>query len=238
MSYRTLEKTEAKATIEQYEAEGEVHVEKKSLTKEEQYLRSQFSKEFSVKGPISPDKDYSLGLKLYVEWLPLGSIDLRQASDNGFWRNLTCRVVPDYVLRRWPAKNAPEDPLKLAHSRYYSQDQRNWLKIIWWMIHLSWQGSLSSTEATLKNLGSDAISQVVERTGVGGYNVDLCRKIIQKVGEYDNQASAEKALRRAMKLNTMRSQTIIPEFHDKGLEGYVSALFPDGPKNESRGGRH
>jgi hypothetical protein len=238
MSYRTLEKAEAKATIEQYEAEGEVHVEKTSLTKEEKSLRNLFSKEFSVKGPISPEKDYPLGLKLYIEWLPLGSIDLRQASDDGFWRNLTCRVLPDYVLRRWPAKNAPEEQLKLAHSRYYNQAQRNWLKIIWWMVHLSWQGSRSSTKATLKHLGSDAISQVVERTGVGGYNVDLCRKIIQKISEYDSQTSAEKALRRAMKLNTMRSQTIIPEFHDEGLEGYVSSLFPDGPKNKSREERH
>ena len=85
-------------------------------------------------------------------------------------------------------------------------------------------GHTGKTKKAVRNLGSDAISQVVERTGQG-YPVNLYRAIIARIGEYPDQTTAEKALRRAMKLNTMRIQTTVPEFYDLGLKGYADSLL-------------
>jgi len=232
MSYRTLDKISAKSIITSFESGAECLVEPSSLVASEQQLRKHFSERFyRPTGPEIPaDEDLKLGLTLYSDWLSLDEeIDPRMAADDGFWRNLTCRVLPDYVLRRWPEKPNAEGILKWNVDRYYNKPQRNWLKIIWWMCHLSWQGDKKSTEEALSKLGNDAISQIVERTGQGGYRVNLYREIIAKATSdaYPNQASAEAALRRAMKLNTMRTQTTIPEFHADGLLGYVASLFPE-----------
>ena len=135
--------------------------------------------------------------------------------------------MPDYVIRRWPSKINPEGVLKWNAERFYDKPQRNWLKIIWWMCHLSWQGDEASTKNSLDKLGSDPMSQVVERTGKGGYNVDLYRQIIAHAtsDKHPLQTDISEAVRRAMKMHTMRAQTIIPEFHKDGLKGYVDSLF-------------
>lgn len=226
MAYRKLQKSEAAEIIRRFEAAGKATVNEESLSDEEGQLRGYFAEKFPSKGPIGQSIDYELGMDLYTNLLCIEQIGLRQASDDGFWRNLTCRVIPDYVYMRWSkVEDDQENGKTWKHSRFYSKPQRNWLKIIWWMHHLSWQGDKNNTEKTLKNFGSDAISQVVERTGSGGYPVDLYRKITARAGTYENQTEAEGALRRAMKLNTMKMQTLIPEFCEGGLSGYVDSLF-------------
>ena len=221
MSYGRLEKAEAESIFERFEAKNVVEIDASSLTKDERSLRKYFNEQFAV--GISEKHDFPLGLKLYTDLLSLDVIDMRTASDDCFWRNLTCRVVPDYVCKRWPAKEKG-GVSKWNADRFYKKPQRNWLKIIWWMYHLSWQGTEEKTKKAVRNLGSDAISQVVERTGQG-YPVNLYREIIARIGEYPDQTTAEKALRRAMKLNTMRIQTTVPEFYDLGLKGYADSLL-------------
>ena len=223
MAYRSLEKAQAKTIFERFEAAGEVDIDSYGLTKDEKDLRKYFNQQFAI--GVSEKDDFPLGLKLYTELLSLEKIDMRMASDDGFWRNLTCRVVPHFVCKRWPPKEKG-GVVRWNADRFYSKPQRNWLKIIWWMCHLSWQGSHEKTKKAVRNLGSDAISQMVERTG-NGYPLELYRKIIEKVGVSPNQAKAEKALRRAMKLNTMRIQTTVPEFYGNGLSGYVDSLLKE-----------
>jgi hypothetical protein len=230
MSYRKIDKISARSIITNFEDGVECSVERNTLTTTERELRGHFSERFyQRKGTEIPaDEDLKLGLILYTDWLSLQEkIDQRMAADDDFWRNLTCCVLPDYVLRRWPAKPNAEGLVKWNADRYYNKPQRNWFKIIWWMCHLSWQGDKESTEIALRKLGNDAISQIVERTGQGGYRVDLYRAIVAKATSdaYPNQASAEEALRRAMKLNTMRTQTTAPEFYAGGIAGYVDDLF-------------
>lgn len=228
MAFRTLNKITARNIISDYEKSDEVDIDRSTLTTDEKDLRIQFGRRFAIKSKLNAEEDYPLGLILYTDWLALDSkIDLRNASDDGFWRNLTCRVVPDYVLSRWPAKIEPNGISHWNADRFYKKPQRNWLKIIWWMCHLSWQGDPESTKKVLNKLGSDSMSQVVERTGKGGYNIDLYRKIIATAtsDKYPKQNDADNAMRRAMKMNTMRAQTTIPEFHNGGLQGYVDNLF-------------
>lgn len=224
MKYKRLEKSEAAEIIQRFEKNGAANVDERPLANEELAVREHFKSTFGSKKAITQESDYPLGMSLYTDLLSFEKISLRQAADDGFWRNLTCRVVPDFVILRWGLKEKEGD-LRWNYSRFYATPQRNWLKIVWWMHHLGWQGNKTSTQKALKHLGSDAISQVVERTGEGGYRVELYRKIIAKAGAHDNQTDAENSLRRAMKLNTMKIQTLVPEFYEGGLEGYVDSLF-------------
>lgn len=232
MEYRKLQKSEAAEIIRRFEMAGTVSIEYDTLTSSENEFRRYFEEKFGSIENISEKADYPLGMDLYTELLNIQRIGLRLAADDGFWRNLSCRVVPDFVLRRWPPSRDGNNGNPWKYSRFYSMPQRNWLKIIWWMHHLSWQGDRDSTEQCLKHLGSDAISQVVERTGLG-YRVPLYRKIMAKAGKYEKQQVAEHSIRRAMKLNTMRIQTLIPEFYEGGIDGYVDDLFTDSWEKKS-----
>lgn len=228
MAYRILNKISARSIVADYEDNNECIIDSSSLTTEEKELRHKFARHFAVKKELQSEDDFPLGMLLYTDWLSCGDkIDLRIASDDGFWRNLTCRVVPDYVFRRWPSKMNPEGSLKWNLERFYAKPQRNWLKIIWWMCHLSWQGDEYSTKNSLDKLGSDPMSQVVERTGRGGYNVDLYRQIIAHAtsDKHPLKMDIKGAIRRAMRVHTLRVKTVIPEFHKDGLDGYVNSLF-------------
>ena len=164
------------------------------------------------------DIDLLFGLDLYDYFRNNQNIiKEREASDDGIWRYLSIKVVPDIVFDRWG----------FNPGRYWRDTRRIWLKVLWWYIHLSWQGSRDATKIVLKMNTTDEIVQLVERSGPSGYRVDLCRQIMKAYGDLDENTKKTnpQILRRIMKLNTARLKVIQPALLQEGEEEYVTELF-------------
>lgn len=143
----------------------------------------------------------------------------RLASDDGFWRFLSLKVVPDLVGERWGNDNA---------DHYYVKPSRIWLKTIWWYIFLSLRrNDADATKEMLltDNFSTDTILNLVERTGRAGTNIALYRRIMS---EYDSlEDVSDKDFRNIMKLNTAKAMVMEPTFCDGGIEGYVRSLIKE-----------
>ena len=175
--------------------------------------------------------DVEFGLRLYkiLNSYPY-SMKLREAGDDGIWRFLSVEVVPDIIYRRW-AKSADELPL----DHYYKKVSRNYLKSIWWYIHLSYQQDDESTRAVLANNSTDTIVALVERTGKSGYSVDLYREILRAFANpvADYIANDRQLFRKIMVLNTAWTATIEPALFMGGIPGYVKELYSHFSKKET-----
>lgn len=155
--------------------------------------------------------DVAAGLALY-RILGEAGMDVRSAADDGVWRFMSLRVVPDLVVARWT--NASAERLWRGRSRV-------WLRAIWWLVHLAWQGSEEATRAVLDDVTTDTIVQLVERPGRGGFRVELMRALVR---ERNRRKFSQDKFRALMKLNTARLTVREPWFCDGGIEGYVREL--------------
>lgn len=164
----------------------------------------------NVSGPGA--YDMRVGLALY-QVLAEAGIDIRTAADDGWWRYLSLRVLPDLVKSRWDT--AP--PV-----RYWQGRSRIWLRALWWTVHLTWQGSEEKTRKVLEGVTTDTVVQLVERPGKGGFRVDLTRMIfsMRKL-----RTPSQEQFRAIMKLNTAQIVLKEPIFCTGGLVGYVDTLF-------------
>ncbi|AIB44004.1 hypothetical protein PSH89_23145 [Pseudomonas sp. FP1911] len=158
--------------------------------------------------------DMKVGLALY-RVLSEAGMDIRTAADDGWWRFLSLRVLPDLVRSRWDS--AP--PV-----RYWKGRSRIWLRAMWWTVHLTWQGSEESTRKVLESVTTDTVVQLVERPGKGGFRIDLTR-LIFKMRRL--RKPSQDQFRAIMKLNTAQIVLKEPLFCEGGLFGYVDALFAD-----------
>jgi hypothetical protein len=189
------------------------------LTTDESHIR-EASRVFldRLSGATEYDLDWQFALELYFNILPLaGAFTLRDAADNDLWRRLAVQVMPDLVERRWPAKDG-------IHSKdhFWSKPQRNWLKSLWWYVHLSCQDcDRASTAACLIKGSTDSIQHIVERPGPGGFRVNLCRELMKRIGDCTLDTSR---LKKVLKLNTSRVCLIEPELYADGVIGYVDSL--------------
>jgi hypothetical protein len=165
------------------------------------------------------DLDWRFASEIYFKMLPLsGSFTLRFAANNDIWRRLSTCVIPDLVALRWPNKEGvfPAD-------RFWLRPQRIWLKSLWWYAHLSYQdGDSLLTESCLKNGNTDSIQQLIDRHGLGGFRVELCREIMGRIGDGSLSVSE---LRKLLKLNTTKVPLVEPFFHIGGVSGYVDSLL-------------
>ena len=154
--------------------------------------------------------DLKFGIKLYETLNNKYGMNVRQASTPGIWRYLSVSVVPDLVEKRYGI-NHPD--------RFWKKAKRLWLRVLWWYIHLSWQGTEAETLRILKDNSTDEILQLVDRCG------RLYRALMKKNGEWDPLERRRKELfRKIMVLNTARVQVIEPALTERGEEGYVEAL--------------
>lgn len=158
--------------------------------------------------------DFKFGMELYERL----NISASTASNDKFWIYLSVYAVPDLVFWRWGSG---------AHDRYYRNPRRIWLKVLWWYIHLSWQGNREETERCLELNTTDTIVQLVERSGTQGYRVELCRVIMKRFNEHCRKTDKEDRLlfRRLMKLNTARLAAVEPALCEGEEDGYVRQLF-------------
>lgn len=170
-----------------------------------------------------PEKNYSyqldlqFGLKLYTTLNQKYGMNVRLAATDGVWRYLCACVVPDLVEKRY-GKGHPD--------RIWKKPKRLWLRVLWWYIYLSWQGTEADTEAILRDNSTDEILQLVDRCGRGGYRVDLYRELMKKNGAVDPAERRKSQLfRKMMVLNTARVQAIEPALTSGGTHGYVDALY-------------
>lgn len=191
---------------------------RKKLSAEHEAVKRELGIE-SVKGH-EYQYDFRFALRLYkVLNHEMNLTESRAASDD-FWIILGVRVLPDIVFWRCGPG---------AHSKFYAQSRRIWLKALWWYIHLSWQGDEQSTFAVLEHNTTDEIVQLVERSGPRGYRIELCRAIMRHYGAQDRQLRSRgtKLFRRAMKLNTARLAVLEPALYEGQEQGYVEDLFHD-----------
>ena len=155
--------------------------------------------------------DVATGLALY-RILGEAGMDVRTAADDGVWRFLSLRVLPDLVQARWP--HAPAE-------RFWRGRSRIWLRACWWLIHLAWQETEEKTRAVLADVTTDTVVQLVERPGRGGFRVELTRSLFSaRSGRRFTQAE----FRALMKLNTARVMVTEPWLCDGGIKGYVREL--------------
>lgn len=160
--------------------------------------------------------DLFFGLQLYVILNSKYGMNIRTASNSGMWRFLSVCVVPDLVKIRYGIDHP---------DRFWKKPRRIWLRVLWWYIHLSWQGNLVETNRILKDNSTDEILQLVDRCGRAGYPVDLYREIMKKFSEFDiSKRKRIQLFRKIMVLNTARVQVLEPELTVNGCGGYVDRL--------------
>lgn len=210
-------------------------IPKKYLSLRDDVVNAYFEtkKVIQTKAEYRKRKDYytdlMFGLRLYqiMEQYKLG---VRNASNDQVWIFLCVRVFPDIVYDRFPrttTNTSNESEYKnVNEDRYWNK--RIYLKTIWWYIHLSIQNEdtcdLKLTFKTLERNTTDEIVQLVERPGLAGYRVEVCREIMKYYSEhrakYDNSA-----FRKVMVLNTAKTKVLEPALVDGGISEYVKELF-------------
>ena len=161
--------------------------------------------------------DYVFGLKLYALLNNKYGMNLRIATNTGVWRFLSIMVVPDIISMRYGTDHP---------DRYWKKPKRLWLRVLWWYIHLSWQGDDASTAKTLEDNSTDEILQLVDRCGRGGYRVELYRELMRQHAEIDlTLRRKSKVFRKTMVLNTARTQVMEPLLVDGGAKEYITELI-------------
>ena len=160
--------------------------------------------------------DVCFGAALYDYFKQKPWFTMRLACDDGFWRHIALRVIPDLVGERWGESNS---------DHYYAKPSRIWPKTLWWFIHLSLCGTTEDTKKMLLsgNFSTDTVLNLVERTGRCGTNISVYREIMVRYAALKDVA--DKDFRNVMKLNTAKAVVIEPVFSEGGVNGYVSSIF-------------
>lgn len=167
--------------------------------------------------------DVNVGLCLYEELCVTNGFTNVMANDDDVWRYLSCVVFPDIThLRYPPSKTDVAEERRLNSKRFYAHTRRIWLKTLWWYIHLSWQGSAEATNDVLKDLGTDTISDFIERTGKG-YRLKLYRELIKAYSSVEKKSSY--LFNKIATQNRVNCTTVEPALTQNAESGYVMQLF-------------
>ena len=236
MKWEELTQKNAKELFEEYSADRNVNCQEEYAELREDLLsafeRVENQYENETDGKDKKKRAYYIdlhfGMHLYVLLTQKYGMSIREASNAGIWRFLSNCVVPDLVEKRYGVDHP---------DRFWKKPKRLWLRVIWWYVYLSWQGTAEDTIATLRNNSTDHILQLVDRCGNGGYRVEFCRDLMKKYAEYsekNGRCSGEvdpafrtdmMFFRKIMVLNTARVQVIEPELFKGGLRGYINSLY-------------
>lgn len=215
--FKRLTATEAAELMEKWKSDSEAYI-KSEIDLENAKLRNElldaFEKAWSRKKYMT---DLTFGFKVF-DILNSYGFTLHDAADDGIWRYLSLRVVPEVVGRRWG---------KTADKRFYKEPNRNYLKCEYRYIYLSWQGNYEDTYKILKDNTTDQILNLVDRSGKKGYYVSLYRKMMcwfYRAKKIDSSIGDDE-FRRVMVLHTALCTTIEPAFYAGGLDGYIKMIF-------------
>ncbi|MFI8492686.1 hypothetical protein ACIGC1_07210 [Peribacillus butanolivorans] len=212
-------KAQARSKFEQLSTESNQNIPR-NFKKPYDQLRQQLLVEIQLFATTQGIKIQSHAFDLYVGMAIYRILNEqygfteRFAAQDEIWRFLSLEVFPDIVCERYG----------LTELRFYSGTRRIWLKIIWWYIHLSWQGTEDATFHILNGNSTDDLAQLIERSGSAGYRVDLSRELMKQYRE-NKQLGVHMLFRRVLKLNTARLKMIEPSLVIGGNKAYVSSLF-------------
>ena len=221
MKIEVLSRDDAATLFNQYVDAGFVPANlDNSLNGDYKKLRNDLLKiESELTQQESYKKDLSLALKLYEYFNNCEWFSETLAGNYGFWRFISLRVVPDLVYRRC-GLNAPY---------FYEKTTRMYVPKLWWYIHMSYQGSLASTEKVLLSLNTDYIMQLVERTGRCGFFLEISREIMRQFSKIPSSVANKKVngsnlFRRVLIQNTakMDNYNLVVE---NDAQKYVEDLF-------------
>jgi hypothetical protein len=214
---KTLTKSEALATWNAWHENGFNPPE--LTTNNDKVLRNKIVSIYeSLKdGYKSFEYDVKFGIELMKLFDSLNISSLRLMSNDCFWRYISLVIAPDIVAHRHGYKV----------EYYFDKPNRVWFKSIWWLIYLSWQGSLAETERILLSgkFSTDTTVAMCERTGQDGTNIELYRAIVRKISTLEKFEASQ--IKRVMKLNTVKSLVVEPSLFDEGIKGYVNSLFEE-----------
>lgn len=170
--------------------------------------------------------DVEVGLALYWALGRMG-FDPVDGEDDGIWRYLTIKVLPDLTYLRYPKpdKEVMDRGGWINEKRFYSHTRRIWPKTLWWYVHLAWQGDEDSTRDAILGNTSDIISHFIETPG-RGYRLDLYRSLMRQYRASDVYGDT-KVFNAAMKLNGARCNTLEPSLCEGGVDGYCRRLFEE-----------
>ena len=168
-------------------------------------------------------KDYRFGLVLYEYFHNTKGFSYRDLSDNGFWRFMSVKVIPDIVRDRW-------DGTEYKSPTHYGS-KRIWMITIWRFIHLSWQGTEKTTRDILSKsmFSTDTILNLEDRSGHMGTRVGTCRQIVRFFAKVQKNAHTkyDMLFRAIMKLNTAKLMVVEPSLVDGGEECYAKKLIEE-----------
>lgn len=232
MNYRKMSKPEAKDWVDRIDALSDEafedlkfrwgqHEIEDELSGDYFSLREKILKAFDagvIKGTYAIDLE--VGFCLYRELNLEAGFTNALANDDDVWRYLSCVVFPDITYKRYP-KPASGD-IRLAKKRFYSHPRRIWLKTLWWYIHLSWQGTEEATREILRGLGSDTISDLIERTGKG-YRLSLYREMMRGYSTVPNKKTD--LFNKLCTQNRVNCRTIEPALTQGGERSYVTYML-------------
>ena len=182
-------------------------------------------------------KDYFTDLFFaldFYEIMKKYDFSVRMASNDQIWMYLCVIVFPDIVHNRYSGAKAKTDNgvivKNINEERFWKTRRRIYLKVLWWYVFLSLQtdergnDDIEGTFSVLKDNSTDEIVQIVERSGMAGYRVDVFRELMKYYSRnrdrYDNTT-----FRKVMVLNTARTQIVEPDLIDGGVKEYVKELF-------------
>lgn len=224
MNWVELSREESSKLFDQFCESGEFSSkeEYQSLREDMCLLFENALKEIGITEDQIQQKNYSyqldlrFGIKLYTTLNQKYGMNVRFAATEGIWRYLSICVVPDLIEKRY-GKDHPD--------RFWKKPKRLWLRVLWWYIYLSWQGTEEATVDVLKDNSTDEILQLVDRCGRGGYRVELYREMMWKNSQLDpSERRKNQLFRKMMVLNTARVQVMEPELALGGNKGYVESL--------------
>jgi hypothetical protein len=152
MIIRTLTREEAEQLFNEYQSTPVIGSYYSDLDPDYQTIRSDLLKLADI-GKFEYDYDLEFAGKLYSYFNGLNGFNEMVASNYGFWRYISLKVVPDIIQHRHG----------LVPEYYYAKNVRVYIPTLWWYIHLSMQSSLEDTINLLSRYNTDYIVQLVER---------------------------------------------------------------------------
>lgn len=166
--------------------------------------------------------DYKFSLLFYDYFHRKEWMTDRIAADYEFWSYIALIVMPDLVFDRFGAED---------DKHYYAKGLRIWPYTLYWYVHLSWQGSLESTERILSSSRccSDTIVSLVERPGRNGTYIELYRRIMYHFVNCNPTKAIDniKLFRSIMKLALAKPQVIDPDLYEGGTSEYAKEIVQE-----------
>ena len=166
--------------------------------------------------------DLTVGLSLY-DFLRENGFNQIYSETDEWWRFVSIKLCPDLTYMRYPRDE--KTGVRINRKRFFDHTRRIWLKTLWWYVHLGWQGDVDTTKRVLEKLGTDAISQMIERPG-RAYRPDVFRVLAAKRAEEADWCDA-KAFQKVMARHSIFNGSFEPSLYEKGIVGYANRIFGD-----------